>query len=219
MALPRDPSTDPRLSKERLDRYLAALYPDLSRSAIQHLIAEGRVRVNGQIAKASHRLKPTDTLHMDPTPDPFPSPSPDPIPLCIIYEDEYLMAVDKPAGLTTHPAPGHQTGTLANALLSYLPDLVGVGDPSRPGIVHRLDKDTSGLMLDRQDRTRPPKSLRPIQETHHNQDIPRTRARVGIPARGRHPGSRRQALHPTQRNGCRPGRQGRRDPLQDRRFL
>ena len=147
MALPRDPSTDPRLSKERLDRHLAALYPDLSRSAIQHLIAEGRVRVNGQIAKASHRLKPTDTLHMDPTPDPFPSPSPDPIPLCTIYEDEYLMAVDKPAGLTTHPAPGHQTGTLANALLSYLPDLVGVGDPSRPGIVHRLDKDTSGLIL------------------------------------------------------------------------
>ena len=80
MALPRDPSTDPRLSKERLDRHLAALHPDLSRSVIQQLIAEGKVRVNGQIVKAGHRLKPTDTLQMDLTPDPVPSPFHLPVP-------------------------------------------------------------------------------------------------------------------------------------------
>ena len=147
MALPRDPGPEPRLPGERLDKHLASLHPDLSRSAIQQLIAEGKVRVNGQIVKASHRLRPTDTLHMDPTPNPSPTPSPSPVILSIVYEDDHLLAVDKPAGLTTHPAPGHETGTLANALLEYLPDLTCVGDPSRPGIVHRLDKDTSGLLL------------------------------------------------------------------------
>ena len=147
MALPRDPGTVPRLPGERLDKHLSALHPELSRPAIQQLIAEGKVRVNGQIAKASHRLKPTDTLQMDLTPDPVPSPFHLPVTLNIIYEDEQLLAVDKPAGLTTHPGPGHETGTLANALIDYIPGLAEVGDPARPGIVHRLDKDTSGLLL------------------------------------------------------------------------
>ena len=147
MALPRDPSPEPRVPNERLDKHLATLHPDLSRSAIQQMISEGVVRVNGQISKSSHRLKETDRLEFDLSAETPITSSPQPLPLNIVYEDDHLLAVDKPAGLTTHPAPGHQTGTLANALLSYLPELAGVGDPSRPGIVHRLDKDTSGLLL------------------------------------------------------------------------
>lgn len=147
MAPPRDPRPVPPLPNQRLDKRLAALHPDLSRSAIQHLIAKGKVRVNGRISKPSQRLRPTDLLEVDPTPDP-PTPLPsDPVTLSITYEDEYLLAIDKPAGLAAHPGPGHDTGTLANALLDYLPELEKVGAPLRPGIVHRLDKDTSGLLL------------------------------------------------------------------------
>ena len=147
MALPHDHSQDPVLPNERLDKYLATLCPELSRSAIQQMIAAGKIRVNGRTTKPSQKLRPNDTLEIDPTPNPPPTPLPSPIILNIIYEDEHLLAVDKQAGLTTHPGPGHETGTLANALLSYLPGLAGVGDPTRPGIVHRLDKDTSGLLL------------------------------------------------------------------------
>ena len=147
MALPRDPSPEPRLPNERLDKHLAALHPDLSRSAIQQLISEGRVRVNGQISKSSHRLKETDRLEFDLSAETPITAYTQPLPLNIVYEDDHLLAVDKLAGLTTHPAPGHKSDTLANALLSYLPGLMGVGEPSRPGIVHRLDKDTSGLLL------------------------------------------------------------------------
>ena len=148
MALPPDPTSAPIVPNQRLDKHLAALCPDLSRSAIQQLISQGRVRVNGQISKSSHRLKDTDQLQFDLPFEPSTSPAaPQPLPLNIVYEDDHLLAVDKPAGLTTHPAPGHETDTLANALLSRLPELTNVGDPTRPGIVHRLDKDTSGLIL------------------------------------------------------------------------
>ena len=135
------------MPNQRLDKYLAALCPDLSRSAIQQLISQGRVRVNGQAPKPSHRLKETDQLQLDLPAEPTTPPSPQPLSLNIVYEDDHLLAVDKHAGLTTHPAPGHETGTLTNALLDYLPDITHVGDPARPGIVHRLDKDTSGLLL------------------------------------------------------------------------
>ena len=135
------------MPNQRLDKYLAALCPDLSRSAIQQLISQGKVRVNGQTPKPSHRLKETDQLQIDrPAESPIPAAPQFPS-LNIVYEDDHVLAVDKPAGLTTHPAPGHETGTLANALLDYLPVLAEVGDPARPGIVHRLDKDTSGLLL------------------------------------------------------------------------
>ena len=147
MALPPDPTSTPIVPNQRLDKYLAALCPDLSRSAIQQLISQGKVRVNGQTPKPSHRLKETDQLQFD-RPAESPTPAAPQFPsLNIVYEDDHLLAVDKPAGLTTHPAPGHETGTLTNTLLAHLPGLAEVGDPSRPGIVHRLDKDTSGLLL------------------------------------------------------------------------
>ncbi len=147
MAHPPDPTSSPVVPNERLDKYLASLCPDLSRSAVQQLISEGRVRVNGRISKPSHRLKETDRIHLDLPAESTILPASQPLSLDIVYEDDHILVVDKPAGLTTHPAPGHKTDTLANALLSYLPELADVGEPTRPGIVHRLDRDTSGLLL------------------------------------------------------------------------
>ena len=131
----------------RLDKHLADLCPDLSRSFIQKMIAEGRVRVNGRAVRAGYRLKASDVVVMDPQAEQPDIPEPRPFDLAIVYEDAEVLVVDKPAGVPTHPGPGHGGGTLSNALLAYLPDLADVGDPSRPGIVHRLDMDTSGLLI------------------------------------------------------------------------
>ncbi len=131
----------------RLDRYLAQLWPDLSRSRLQHLIADGLACVNGAPAKASYQVRGGDLLTVRiPAPSPL-TLSPEEIPLRVIYEDQDLVVIDKPAGLVVHPAPGHPSGTLVNALLAHCPDLAGIGGVERPGIVHRLDKDTSGLMV------------------------------------------------------------------------
>ena len=131
----------------RLDKYLAIKYPGQSRSGIQKLIRQGFILVNGLVAKASQEIHAGDTLHITfPPPEPG-SPLPEPIPLNIVYEDNDLIVVDKPAGITVHPAPGHTTHTLVNAILAHCPDITGLGDPMRPGIVHRLDKDTSGLLI------------------------------------------------------------------------
>ena len=131
----------------RLDKHLADLCPDLSRSFIQKMIAEGRVRVNGRAVRAGYRLKASDVVVMEPQAEQPEIPEPRPFDLAILYEDTEVLVVDKPAGVPTHPGPGHGGGTLSNALLAYLPDLAEVGDPARPGIVHRLDKDTSGLLI------------------------------------------------------------------------
>ena len=150
-AHPRDPRLDlrtlPAKPDARLDKHLADLCPELSRSFIQKMIAEGRVRVNGRAVRAGYRLKALDVVVMEPQAEPPETPGPRPFDLAIVYEDTDVLVVDKPAGVPTHPGPGHGGGTLANALLAYLPDLDEVGDPSRPGIVHRLDKDTSGLLI------------------------------------------------------------------------
>jgi 23S rRNA pseudouridine1911/1915/1917 synthase len=132
---------------ERLDVFLARALPYLSRAHAQRLIAEGRARVNGQAAKPALRLAPGDTVHVElPEPDPF-DLTPEPLPLTVVYEDADVVVVDKPAGLTVHPAPGHPNGTLVNALLAHCGDLAGIEGTLRPGIVHRLDKDTSGLLV------------------------------------------------------------------------
>ena len=131
----------------RLDKHLADLCPDLSRSFIQKMIAEGRVRVNGRAVRAGYRMKASDVVVMEPQAEQPEIPEPRPFDLAILYEDAEVLVVDKPAGVPTHPGPGHGGGTLSNALLAYLPDLAEVGDPARPGIVHRLDKDTSGLLI------------------------------------------------------------------------
>ncbi len=131
----------------RLDKYVAAKHPELSRSHVQRLIADGLVTVNGQAAKPGHRLNIGDRLKVVVPPAPPSRLEPEAMPLNILYEDDDLLAVDKPAGLTVHPAPGHPSHTLINAILAHFPHLADIGDSLRPGVVHRLDKDTSGVML------------------------------------------------------------------------
>jgi 23S rRNA pseudouridine1911/1915/1917 synthase len=131
----------------RLDVFLAGACSDLSRSRIQKLIAEGAVRVAGSPAKRAHVVRAGEQIEME-VPEPRPATiEPEEIPLSVLYEDEHLLAVDKPAGLVVHPSPGHGSGTLVNALLYLVRDLSGVGGELRPGIVHRLDRDTSGVLL------------------------------------------------------------------------
>jgi 23S rRNA pseudouridine1911/1915/1917 synthase len=132
---------------QRLDKHLADQIPELSRSRVQKLIGEGVITVNGGVAKPSYRVEIGDLVVVRvPPPEPM-EVKPQAIPLDIVYEDEGIMVVNKPAGMVVHPAYGHRTGTLVNAVLAHCPDLAGVeGDP-RPGIVHRLDKDTSGLII------------------------------------------------------------------------
>ncbi|OLP19348.1 pseudouridine synthase [Leptolyngbya sp. 'hensonii'] len=133
---------------DRLDRVLAEQLPDLSRSRLQKLIEQGQVRVNGQVCtskKAS--IAVGDQLQVI-LPDAEPlDVQAEAIPLDILYEDESLLILNKPVGLVVHPAPGHATGTLVNALLAHCPNLPGIGGIQRPGIVHRLDKDTSGALV------------------------------------------------------------------------
>jgi len=134
-------------SGERLDVFVVRRCPGLSRSLVQRLIREGRVTVGGRPGRAGQRLERGDrvVVRMPPeAPEPL---RPEPIPLTIVYEDADLLVVDKSAGLTVHPAAGVRRGTLAAALLAYRPELAGVGGPERPGIVHRLDRDTSGLLV------------------------------------------------------------------------
>src|SRR6266540_811225 len=131
----------------RLDVYLASVCSDLSRSRIQKLIEERRVRVAGSPARRSRAVRAGDAVEIE-VPEPRPvAINAENIPLDVLYEDEHLLAIDKPAGLVVHPSPGHDAGTLVNALLHHVKDLAGVGGELRPGIVHRLDRDTSGVLL------------------------------------------------------------------------
>jgi len=132
---------------ERLDVFLARSLPDLSRAHAQRLIAEGRVRVDGAAAKPSLRLESGAQIKVE-QPDPEPIDlQPEAIPLEVVYEDADVVVVDKAAGMPVHPGPGHAGATLVNALLAHCPDLTGIEGSVRPGIVHRLDKDTSGLLV------------------------------------------------------------------------
>ncbi|RJO62681.1 MAG: RluA family pseudouridine synthase [Dehalococcoidia bacterium] len=131
----------------RLDLFIVQQLPELSRSFIQKLIEDGHVTLNRKPARPGLKLKKGDEVCITiPPPEPSELLAED-IPLSIIYEDDDLLVVDKPAGMTTHPAPGNPAHTLVNAVLSHLPDLPESDNPARPGIVHRLDKDTSGLIL------------------------------------------------------------------------
>lgn len=131
----------------RLDLFLAKMEPGLSRVQIQRAVAEGRVLVNDKPAKAGRKVKTADRVSIR-IPEAKPSGvMPEEIPLSVLYEDPFLLVVDKPAGLVVHPAAGHPGGTLVNALLHHCRDLSGIGGVLRPGIVHRLDKGTSGLLV------------------------------------------------------------------------
>ena len=133
---------------ERLDVWLTGQCEDFSRARIQGLMKSGLVAVNGVPAtRSTARVHPGDVVTMS-IPPPVPAvPEPEAIPLSVIFEDDDVIAIDKPAGLVVHPAPGHLTGTLVNALLHHCPSLGGIGGVARPGIVHRLDQDTSGVMV------------------------------------------------------------------------
>lgn len=131
----------------RIDRYLAEELSDLSRSRIQQLIEQGKVQVNGKVCTSKKiNLKVGDRITLEiPEAQPL-ELTPQDIPLDILYEDDQLLILNKPAGLVVHPAPGHPNGTLVNALLAHCPNLPGIGGVQRPGIVHRLDKDTTGAI-------------------------------------------------------------------------
>ena len=131
----------------RLDQFLAQADLGLTRSRLRQLIAEGNVLVNGTAAKPAHRLRSGDKVSVSvPAPRPSGVVAQD-IPIAVIYQDAELVVIDKPAGLSVHPGPGHPDRTLVNGLLALCPDIEGIGGEIRPGIVHRLDKDTSGLMI------------------------------------------------------------------------
>jgi len=131
----------------RLDVFLAQRLPDVSRAQIQRWIEAGVVELNGRTAKPNVRLKAGDEVYLEPPAPPRAEPQPEAIPLQVLYEDEHLAVVNKPRGMVTHPAPGAESGTLVNAALARFGKLSTVGSPERPGIVHRLDKDTTGLIL------------------------------------------------------------------------
>ncbi|MCX5932711.1 MAG: RluA family pseudouridine synthase [Cyanobacteria bacterium] len=132
----------------RLDRWLVAQRPEQSRARIQKFIDAGYVRVNGVTGRAKTPLRLHDEVQLwMPPPEPLPYLLPQPIPLDVLYEDAHLIVLNKPAGLTVHPAPGNRDGTLVNGLLHHCPDLPGIGGEMRPGIVHRLDKDTTGCIV------------------------------------------------------------------------
>ncbi len=134
---------------ERLDRTLAAALPDFSRARIQSLIRDGQARVDGAVVtQASRKLVAGARITLAVPPPLSATPEGETIPLAIVHEDDDLIVIDKPAGLVVHPAGGHETGTLVNALIAHCGDsLSGIGGVARPGIVHRLDKDTSGLLV------------------------------------------------------------------------
>ena len=134
--------------KERIDMYLSAHIENATRSKVQKLIEANLVKVNGNFVKPSYKVLPDDfieaTIPISPRPE---ETEPEDIPLNIVYEDDYLIVVNKPAGMVAHPAYSNYTGTLVNALLHHTQKLSKLNEPGRPGIVHRLDKDTSGLLV------------------------------------------------------------------------
>jgi 23S rRNA pseudouridine1911/1915/1917 synthase len=131
----------------RLDQYLNRLLADLSRTRVQQLIEEGHVQLNEGPARAGSRLRPGDRLTWE-LPAVVPTRLlPEPMELRVLFEDKDLLVIDKPAGLVVHPGPGHRTGTLVHGLLARGPEWSSIGGVERPGIVHRLDRDTSGVMV------------------------------------------------------------------------
>jgi 23S rRNA pseudouridine1911/1915/1917 synthase len=131
----------------RLDLFLVSVLPAQSRSGIQRLIKDGHVKVAGHDARPNQPVKTGQDVTIDVPAPADASPAPEALPLPILYQDSDIIVVDKPAGMVVHPAAGHASGTLVNALLHHVGDLSGIGGEKRPGIVHRLDRGTSGLMV------------------------------------------------------------------------
>jgi len=138
---------NPEEEKIRIDQFLKAKISELSRSRIQKLIEEGYVKVGGKLCKPSYKIKAGEKIDIIIPPEKKIELEPEEVPFEIIYEDKDIAVINKPAGLVVHPAPGHFEHTLVHGLLLKLKDLSGIGGKIRPGIVHRLDKDTSGIMV------------------------------------------------------------------------
>lgn len=132
---------------KRLDAWLSRVAPDLSRARIQDLIRTGHITLNGKPAKPSQTLASGQDIQIEIPPPVEVDLKPEAIPLDVLFEDADLIVINKPAGLVVHPAAGHASGTLVNALLAHCPDLSGINGEKRPGIVHRLDRDTTGVMV------------------------------------------------------------------------
>lgn len=145
--LPAKTELSADVAGERLDVLIARRLPELSRSRAQRLIADGCVLVGGQRAKAGLRVDAGQRVTVELPPPAAATAQPEAIPLDVIFEDGDLLAINKPAGMTVHPSPGHASATLVNAILARTSDLSGIGGVMRPGIVHRLDRDTSGVIL------------------------------------------------------------------------
>ena len=163
----REYSFEVDITGVRLDKFVGERCPELSRTHAQQLIEDGSITVNGKAAKSSLKLNTGDKIDVIISPAPPSRLEAEDIPLKIIYEDVEVLIVDKPAGLTVHPAPGHASHTLVNAILNYLPKLAEDADSLRPGIVHRLDKDTSGLILVAKNRV----AQENLSEQFKNRDV------------------------------------------------
>ncbi len=191
--------TDPEASGLRLDVWLARRLPSLSRARLQALIGEGHVLLDGVATRPSERLRPGQTVDVQ-LPPPVPAePEPEDIPLTIVHEDAHLLVVDKPAGLVVHPGAGTRTGTLVNALLKHVHDLSGIGGVLRPGIVHRLDRGTSGLLLVAKDDETHRALVRQFSSRSVEKEylalvhgVPRARKGEIVAAIGRHPVDRKK---------------------------
>ena len=146
-SLPPTLTVDEASAGLRLDRWLVSMVPELSRARLQALIDEGHVRVGGAARKAAYRLHGGEAVEIEVPPTPPEELVPEPIALDIVHEDDHVLVVYKPAGMVTHPGAGVSRGTLAAAALAHAPGIAGVGGPRRPGVVHRLDKGTSGLLV------------------------------------------------------------------------
>ena len=144
---PSDFQVKARMVGKRIDAYLASRFPDYSRSVVQKVIDAGAVLVNGQPVKASYRVRLDDQIRVWLPELADEAPTPEEIPIPVVYEDEVMVVVNKPPGMVTHPAKGNWSGTLVNALQFHFDTLSTVGGGNRPGIVHRLDRDTSGLLI------------------------------------------------------------------------
>ncbi|MDZ4841317.1 MAG: pseudouridine synthase [Hyphomicrobium aestuarii] len=146
---PRSFTVEPARNGERIDRYLASVVPELSRSRVQGLIVAGQTTINGtDVRDAGQKLKAGDLITVLVPPPEAAAPAGEAIPLTVVYEDDAVIVINKPAGLVVHPSAGHGGGTLVNALIAHCGDsLSGIGGVKRPGIVHRLDKDTTGLIV------------------------------------------------------------------------
>ena len=190
----------PRPLPMRLDRWLVAQRPEQSRARIQKLIEAGLVQVNGVTGRAKTPLRPGDAVELwMPPPEPLPYLLPQAMPLDVLYEDGHLIVLNKPAGLTVHPAPGNRDGTLVNGLLHHCPDLPGIGGERRPGIVHRLDKDTTGCIVVAKSQEALVKLQVQIQKRIASREylavihgVPKTESGTIEAAIGRHPADRKK---------------------------